>query len=156
MKCICMNLEEPVLEPCPIIMPDGSVCGMKPVFHDSSFQPDRYYGCTHGLRGCQIGVQGDRDGANWNAMAAPLNRLREEFEKGATMNPEEVERRKIPARDVAHAGDPCIYCGAKHDAVPIGPCRARIDLTEIDVQLDGYRLEIEKLHEAIREVRSAN
>lgn len=31
-----------------------------------------------------------------------------------------------PSRaDVAHHGDPCMYCGVAHDDVPVGPCKER-------------------------------
>lgn len=31
------------------------------------------------------------------------------------------------AKDVAHKGDPCTYCGVAHDDVPIGPCVAKVE-----------------------------
>ena len=30
-------------------------------------------------------------------------------------------------RDVAHKGEPCIYCGIPHDEVARGPCPARVN-----------------------------
>jgi len=33
---------------------------------------------------------------------------------------------KVLAASVAHAGDPCIYCGKEHDKVPLGPCHGLV------------------------------
>ena len=32
-------------------------------------------------------------------------------------------------KEVAHKGDPCMYCNIPHDDVPSGPCRARMAKT---------------------------
>lgn len=34
---------------------------------------------------------------------------------------------KTVPNDKFHRGDPCVYCGLAHDAVPAGPCRGHID-----------------------------